>query len=449
MRPRTLRGLGLAFLIVFLATVVAVGLAVYAATHQALDHEVDRRLASAAAVILPDTGQVAVARVIARIEMLERQRESRDLGFMLVDARGRRIAGTLQIPLPPQGFSPIDRDDHIPGLVRGRALVLPVGPDHRLAIIAESEPIDNFDSVFVRVLLLGLASIAAMVVFGLIVLTSSIGHRFRDLREAVEAIMQGDMDRRIRVAAAGNEFDDQAQLLNRMLDRIQQLVVGIRHVAHDAAHDLRTPLARLRGTLAALARRAEGGPLDQEVQAALAQTEDMLGLFTAILRIAEIEGGDRHAGFTAVDLAILIDDLADAYRPAIEQSGRSLTVAVTGHVVIDGDRQLLAQMIANLIENCLLHTPPGTAITLTIAAHEDDVTIIVADNGPGIAIEDRATAMRRFQRLTVDGMRGGYGLGLPLVAAIARLNRGDLTLGDARPGLLVTLRFPGHYGAGR
>ncbi|QNA82980.1 HAMP domain-containing histidine kinase [Sphingomonas sp. So64.6b] len=442
MRPRTLRGLGVAFLIVFVATVLVVGLSIYAATHQALDQEVDRRLAVEASNIVPETGPPDLSAVIQQIRKLESRRESRDLGFMLVDHLGKRVAGTLTIKLPPPGFSSIDRDDHIPGLVRGRALVVPVGHDHTLAMIAESEPIDNFDSAFIRVLLLGLASITAMVILGVIALTAAIGHRIADMREAVEAIMDGDMDRRVRVDASGSEFDNQAQLLNRMLDRIQQLMVGIRHVAHDAAHDLRTPLARLRGSLASLARRAEGNPLRQDITDALTQTEDTLSLFSAFLRIAEIEGGDRRAGFETIDLTLLVEDLASAYRPSIEEQGRSLNVDVTGNVVIAGDRQLLNQMLANLIENCLYHTPAGTTISLSVAERESGVTIVIADNGAGIADGDRIVAMRRFERLTTDDMRGGHGLGLPLVAAIARLHRGDVTLGNANPGLKVTIHLP-------
>lgn len=442
MRPRTLRGLGLAFLIVFIATVLVVGLSIYAATHQTLDQEVDRRLAVEASNIIPETGPPDLSTVIQQIRKLESRRESRDLGFMLVDRSGKRVAGTLTIKLPPPGFSSIDRDDHIPGLVRGRALVVPVGHDHTLAMIAESEPIDNFDSAFIRVLLLGLASISAMVILGVIALTAAIGHRIADMREAVEAIMDGDMDRRVRVDASGSEFDNQAQLLNRMLDRIQRLMVGIRHVAHDAAHDLRTPLARLRGSLASLARRAEGSPLRQDITDALTQTEDTLSLFSAFLRIAEIEGGDRRAGFETIDLTLLVEDLASAYRPSIEEQGRSLNVDVTGNIVIAGDRQLLNQMLANLIENCLYHTPAGTTISLSVAEREPGVTIVIADNGAGIADDDRIVAMRRFERLTTGDMRGGHGLGLPLVAAIARLHRGDVTLGDANPGLKVMIHLP-------
>ncbi|WP_260597310.1 sensor histidine kinase [Sphingomonas endolithica] len=442
MVPRTLRGLGAAFLAVLIATVLIVGISIYAATHRTLDGEVDRRLASEAALLVPDRSQVDLPAILRQIDMLERRRESRDLGFMLVDRAGRHVGGTLTIALPPLGFSAIDRDDRIPGLVRGRALVLPVGKDHRLAMIAESEPIDNFDSMFVRVLLLGLGTIVLMVVLGVVLLTRTIGARIKDLRAAVDGIMHGDMDRRVRVDFSGSEFDEQARLLNRMLDRIQQLMAGIRHVAHDAAHDLRTPLARLRGSLAALAREAEGNPLAPGIDSALRQTEDMLGLFSAFLRIAEIEGDDRRARFEQVDLSLLSLDIAAAYEPSIAEQGRVFDVAVGSGMVIAGDRQLLNQMLANLLENCLIHTPPGTAISLSLRATEQEVTVAVADRGSGIAEGDRAVAMRRFRRLNVDDLRGGHGLGLPLVASIVRLHAGELTLTDADPGLKVLLRFP-------
>lgn len=442
MRPRTLRGLGLAFLLVFVATVALVGLSIYAVTHDTLDREVDRRLASEASALVGGSARPDLPAIVQRIEALESRRESRDVGFMLVDRAGHRVAGTLAIKLPPAGFSPIDRDDHIPGVVRGRALVVPVGTDHVLAMIAESEPIDNFDSIFIRVLLLGLGTITAMVTIGVILLTTTIRRRIADMREAVEAIMDGDMDRRMRVDASGSEFDNHAQLLNRMLDRIQQLMAGIRHVAHDAAHDLRTPLSRLRNSLASLARRAQGDPLEPDIAAALAQSEDMLSLFAAFLRIAEIEGGDRRSGFERIELALLVEDLAAAYTPAIEEQGRTLLVRAAEGVRIEGDRQLLNQMLANLIENCLYHTPSGTTVSVSVSTLGGRATIIVADNGRGIAEGDRVAAMRRFERLTIEDMHKGHGLGLPLVAAIVRLHGGEIALGDADPGLKVTINLP-------
>ena len=441
MVPRTLRGLGAAFLAMFVATVLLVGIAIYAATHQTLDAEVDRRLASEAALLVPDPQHVDLPTILRQIDRLERRRESRDLGFMLVDRAGRHVGGTLAMPLPPPGFSAIDRSDGIPGLVRGRALMLPVGADHRLAMIAESEPIDNFDSVFVRVLLVGLGTIALMVVLGVVLLTRTIGHRIGDLRTAAEAIMRGDLDRRVRVDASGSEFDEQARLLNHMLDRIQQLMAGIRHVAHDAAHDLRTPLARLRGSLSALVRQAEGGPLHHEIEGALHQTEDTLKLFSAFLRIAEIEGDDRRARFERVDLSQLTQDIAAAYAPTIADNGRGFDIDVAAGIAIDGDPQLLNQMLANLLDNCLTHTPAGTAIALSLSSNDAQAIIAVTDRGGGIAASDRAVAMQRFGRLNANDLRGGHGLGLPLVASIVRHHAGDLTLADATPGLRVVLRF--------
>lgn len=437
MWPRTLRGLGLAFLAAFLGVVIVVGLSIYVATHDALDREVDRRLAAVAAEIVPDPEQPPLAKIVGRIALLERQRETRDIGFMLLDRAGRPVAGTIRTVLPPRGFSGVDRASGIPGLSRGRALVIPAGDGFTLALIAESEPIDHFDSSFVRVLLLGLASIAAMVVVGMTALTGTIGRRMTDLRTVATAIIDGDMTGRVRLDGSGSDFDQTAALFNRMLDRIRQLMEGIRHVANDAAHDLRTPLARLRGRLAAIARAAAGGALQADVEKALQEADDALALCAAILRIAEIDSARRH--FAHVDLVLLIEDLAAAYLPTVEEQRRPLEIVTDGPATVFADRTLLIQLFANLIENWLVHTDAGTAMKIRITRQHDGVSIVLADRGPGIPEDKIEAAMHRFTRL---GSGPGHGIGLPLVAAIVRMHRGELQLADAGPGLAVTIRIP-------
>ena len=260
---------------------------------------------------------------------------------------------------------------------------------------------------------------------------------FAETRRTVDAIVAGDMQRRVPVNGATDEFDRQAIAFNRMLDKIAMLMDGLRNVSNDVAHDLRTPLARLRGRLAAIAAR--GG--DAAIGEAIEECDRILAMFAAMLRIAEVEAGRRVAGFEAVDLATLADEVCEALAPVADESGHALHWRLHA-LPIRGDARLIEQMLVNGIENALRHTPPGTTITVAGGMHGDQVVLTIRDDGPGIPAGQRALALRRFGRLEASRNRPGHGLGLPLVAAILRLHGGALTLRDGEPGLVLELAFP-------
>ena len=259
---------------------------------------------------------------------------------------------------------------------------------------------------------------------------------------ASRAIMAGDLGARIPVGRRGDEFDRLAAQLNAMLDRIGELVEDVRQVTNDVAHDLRTPLARLRQRLET-ARRKAASVADYEAaaDAAIAETDAVLATFTAMLRIAQIEAGTRRAGFAPVDLSGLLAGLAETYAAVAEDRGQSLRAAVEPGVVVTGDKELLAQLFANLIENALTHTPPGSRIEVALARDGGGPVATVADDGPGVPAAMRERVLKRFVRLEASRSTPGSGLGLASVAAIARLHGLGLGLADDRPGLRVTLRF--------
>jgi signal transduction histidine kinase len=213
-------------------------------------------------------------------------------------------------------------------------------------------------------------------------------------------------------------------------------------VAQDIAHDLRTPLARLHGRLQALAASAPAAPVRAELEALAGQSAEILALFAAILRIAEVEGGGARAGFARIDLAALAQDGALALEAMVEESGRRLQIEAGPVPPIEGDTRLLTQALVNLVENAVHHTPAGTTITVSVARDGARARMTVRDDGPGIPAADRHRALRRFGRLEAAGERPGHGLGLALVAAIARLHGGTLRLADAGPGLAAHLALP-------
>ena len=259
---------------------------------------------------------------------------------------------------------------------------------------------------------------------------------------AARHIMDGHLNERVPSRGKADEFDRLAANLNAMLDRIQQLMQGLHQVSSDIAHDLRTPLSHMRQRLElARLKAASAADYDAAVERAVADIDGILGVFAALLRIAQIEAGARREGFAPIDLSGVFETIIDTYGPVADDSGHRLTGTVAPGQRIRGDRQLLTQMLANLVENTIRHTPPGTGITVSLAPGPDGPVGQVRDTGPGIPEAAQQKVFQRFFRLDASRMTPGSGLGLSLVAAVAQLHEIRLALSDNRPGLAVTLDF--------
>lgn len=440
---RSLRSLTLAFLAAFFVAVALTGYATHRAMQRAIVDLVDKRIAALSDGILSESAPGDARAITTHIAALSRDRETADVGFVLTDTGGRWLAGNVQLPRPlPPGYSTLVRDDQIVGVSAGRALVRNAGGGLRLTTIAETEPIDEEGAARGRLYLFGFALIIAIVVAGTVLFVSLVSRRIGEVRETAHAIIDGDMQRRLPVDPVGDAFAEQAAAFNRMLDRIATLMAEISNVSNDIAHDMRTPLARLRSRLALIAQRPEAAALEEEIEETIAQCDALLVMFTSALRIAEVEGGDRRAGFAPLDLGQLVTEFGEMMEPVAAESGHRLVLTRCDKVRVEGDRQLLSQALINLVENALRHTPAGTTIELAVTAGDTTAELSVRDTGPGIAPADHARALRRFGRLEPSRNRAGHGLGLPLADAVARLHRGTLTLEEAGPGLRVTIRLP-------
>jgi len=254
------------------------------------------------------------------------------------------------------------------------------------------------------------------------------------------AIMEGDLSARIPVRGTNDEIDQLVTSLNAMLGRIQQLMDGLRQVSSDIAHDLRTPLGRLRQHLEEARERAKTtADYDQATDAAIEEADALLETFSALLRIAQLEAGAQKSAFTEVDLSALVRSIGEAYQPAAEDSRHRLQLRIEDGVRLTGDRQLLAQMVSNLIENALNHTPEGTVVTVGLRRSGTGFEAEVADDGPGIPEAERDKVFARFYRLDRSRSTAGSGLGLALVKAIAGLHGISIRLEDRKPGLAVVL----------
>ncbi|HWJ70632.1 MAG TPA: HAMP domain-containing sensor histidine kinase [Sphingobium sp.] len=441
--PKSLRGLTILFLGLFLAATVFAGFGTFFAMLATIDSLVDKRIESESRALAPPGVATPRATLEQRIEDLGNRRDTGDLGLLLTDRHGHRLAGNAvlarQLPL---GFSALDRRDQIEGLSSGRVYVRDIGGDMRLVIFAETEPIDHYCAARQRIYLIGFGSIILVVLTGLLLFRRLIGKRIMAMRQTADSIIAGDLSQRVPVHEDGGEFDQQAAAFNRMLDRICDLMAEVRNVSNTVSHELRTPLARLRNELALLENQADALSIKTRLQQARNDADDLLDMFGAMLRIAEIESGARRAGFRLCRVSVLIDEVVELMQPVAEDAGQQLNIGPCIDARLTGDPQLLSQMLLNMVENSLRHTLAGTRVTISAVMTSDRLILSVEDNGPGIAPDQQPLVMRRFGRLDRSRDKNGHGLGLPLIDAIARLHGGVVQFEDAEPGLRLSVSFP-------
>lgn len=392
----------------------------------------------------PDGGK---QEVIATIRRRQRSSYEQPFHYLMVDAKGRRLAGDLPAAAARVGWGQVSFMDDSPAPdEQGHAeLLQSLGArmaDGSLLVVAT----DTFDVQNLRHRLaaftiwssiaLTLLALVGGYVIGLVFL-----RRLDRVNGAVARIMSGSMSERLPAIGMSPEFDHLSRNLNAMLDRIAALMEGLRQVSTDIAHDLRTPLTRLQQRLEVMRGAGSTEAYEAEIDAALAQIDEIHAIFRALLRIGLIEGGEGRSRLEPVDLSALLELVVDAFRPVAEDGLKSLSADLQKEVVVLGDRELLAQLFTNLLENALVHTGAGTRISVALQREGSVATVCVADDGPGIPLEEHGKVLRRFYRRDSSRNMPGSGLGLSLVAAIATLHNADLALADNGPGLRVTLGF--------
>ncbi|MEQ1714225.1 MAG: HAMP domain-containing sensor histidine kinase, partial [Hyphomicrobium sp.] len=318
------------------------------------------------------------------------------------------------------------------------------GPERRLVVGRDIEDQRGFAERVRRIFLYGFGGLALAGLAGGLLMSRVVVGRIDEINAAAHSIMAGDLDRRIETRGSGDEIDGLAQNLNAMLDRIEQLMGGLREVSDNIAHDLKTPLTRLRSRAEA-ALRGKGGDEGYRggLERILEEADELIKTFNALLLIARLEAGAVEENMEAFDLAELVRDVGELYEPVAEEAGLSLAVEAGIGPRITANRQLIGQAVANLVDNAIKYGVGGARSALPAASIgvrvrvvevDDGVEISVADRGPGIAHEDRERALKRFVRLERSRTKPGTGLGLSLVAAVARIHGGAIRLGDSEPG---------------
>jgi signal transduction histidine kinase len=371
--------------------------------------------------------------------------------FLLQGETGARMKGNLppmsafegwrDLPIPaaePQGAAAEEREAGQTIRALGRRL-----PSGHFLVVGES----NYRTVKAREAIFaavgwGAAITILLAVGGGVLLGDGFLRRIEEINRTSRSIMEGKLSNRVPTRGSGDEMDRLAVNLNAMLDRIEQLMDSLKRVSDDIAHDLRTPLSRLRHRLEiAREQQRSGQDCGPAVEDALEEVDAILETFAALLRIAQIESGMRRAAFSEVNLAQVVSEAVETYAAVAEDRGQRVRADIDGAATVQGDRELLMQMIVNLLENSIRHCAEGTLITVSLVREDGAAVLRVSDTGPGIPPVESEKVLRRFYRLETSRTTPGSGLGLALVKAVADLHGATLVLAGNNPGLRIDVRF--------
>jgi signal transduction histidine kinase len=452
--PRLLKSAGFRFAVLFAAMFASAAIALVAvlwwATAGALDRQTDVAIRADAVALSErwrEAGPNAVAESIEERLSVDVENEAI---YLLMDAGGAvRLAGNID-RWPPEAedkgwFRTLVRHDGFEVEARLHRVDL---PGLRLLVGRDETEREMLRRLLTEGVIWASGAVILFALLGAWLLRSVLQARLRPAFRTAAAIGGGDLGSRIALSGREDEFDRLAQTMNAMLDHIGTLMSGVRGVSDAIAHDLRTPIARARAKLEDAVGAARGeAALRRAIEEGIADLDNISRIFRALLRIAEAEAGARRAAFAPFDLVPVLRDAAELYEASAEAREQRLEIDLPARLAMVGDRDLLLQAVANLLDNAIKFTPPGGEIRLYARQEEEMLTIAVSDDGPGLSPEDRAHAGERFFRADRARATPGSGLGLSLVVAVAHLHGGEIRLGDAKPGgqppgLRAALRIP-------
>ncbi len=438
------------YLALFAASVLSLLLFIYFSTADFVERQSEETIEAEITGLREQYDQHGLSGLVEIIRGRSAAQRNNGSLYLITDAALNPIAGNLNAWPEARDVRPgwitfpvlLERPNGAKEENTGLASVFVLGGGFHLLVGRDLSDASAFRWRVARTMLWAALLTLAMGVGGGLVMTRNMLRRVDAVNRTSERIIHGDLSQRVPLTGSGDEFDQLAANLNAMLDRIERLMLGMRQVTDNIAHDLRTPLARLRARLeVTLLERPDAQRYADALNQTIAEADGLLGTFNALLSIAEAEAGSRRDTLAVVDVAEIARSVAELYEPVADEKGLTLTVAVDAALPVNGDRHLLSQAIANLLDNALKYTPHGT-VALSAHRQGDLVRIEVADTGPGIPEDRREAVFDRFVRLEGSRSTPGNGLGLSLVRAVARLHGGEVRLEDNHPGLRAVLTLP-------
>lgn len=385
------------------------------------------------------------------VELSSRNAREDDLRRMVIDGAGQTIVDQIGLKPRPTGAVSID------AIRMSKALKGP-SPFEDSGIIGfgvslsdggyvfvaqEDEQLKELRETLFRTVLASVLGVMLFAIIGGTLVSFLILRRLNRFNAVADDVMHGRMDSRMPIGPRGDEFDRLAIQLNAMLTQLETSMEALKQVSSDIAHDLRTPLTRLKQRLEQMETAKDEHDRHSLVTQSLRDADNMLEVFASLLRISQIEAGAARANFGPVNLSHVLQELAEIYEPVAADGMRRLSASIDPDIVVEGDRALLQQLFTNLIENALTHTPVGSAITLGLSGTVSKWQATVADNGPGIALSVRSKVFDRFFRLEKSRTTPGTGLGLSLVQAVALAHGFTIEVQSNSPGTVMTINLSG------
>ncbi len=449
LKPKILRTtifrLAAVYVAYFAISVGALGLIAYQSASFMLNYRLNANVEKGMTTLKEAYQKGGLQRLIATVNTRENHRHGSALFYLVLDRNGKRLAGHLSVTPSRSGWSEMtyieDEGDGDMGEVR--ILLKSLGDGVRVAVAGDLEEVSDYKEAIFIGFLSAFGAVVALGVIGGLGLSLALLKRVETIRQTAEAIIAGDLSQRVPVRGVDDDLDRLSQTLNSMLDRISDLISSLRQVSADIAHDLKTPLTRLRrGLEEAQTQVHSADEYNAHIESAIVHVDEILATFSALLRIAQIEAGTRRIGFRDVDLSAIFSTVAHAFAPAAEDAGKSLRYDISPNIRFWGDFELLTQMMANIIENAVTHTPKGVHISVRLRCEDGAIIGVVSDDGFGVPSEEYERLFQRFYRLERSRSTPGNGLGLSLVKAVADLHSVRLDVRGANPGLEVYMRFP-------
>jgi signal transduction histidine kinase len=425
-------------------SVAALSTIFYFGTVGVLERSIDNKIQAIALRLADAWDAKGEAGLERQIDLELHDRIDSDIELVgLLDAAGRGLAGNLGAwhgTLPP-GRLVFDTMERNKATVSVRLMAVPLGDGRRLVIGRDLSELDAIRDVIERALLISSPASLLLAFAGALLFRRLIEARIGRIRRTAARIAAGELSSRIAVQG-NDEFARLGTDINQMLDRIESLMEGVRHVSNSIAHDLRTPLSRVRSRLErALEAMADPQALVGDARLAIEEIDSLIGLFDKLLQIAAAESGVRTRSFGLLDIAAIARDMAELYEAAADEQDMALRYTGADALSVRGDRDLLATALASLIDNAIKYARIGSCVDIGVHGGHDETVVSVRDYGPGVPEADLGKLCERFYRVDQSRHLPGNGLGLSIVTAIAHLHGATLRLRNARPGLEVSLVF--------